>query len=121
MVVLSGSRTRMKLGSRVPIATGTYNGSSTGVQTQFQYVDVGLNIDASLKETATGLELSSTVEQSGVAEEKPLGTLHEPVIRQANLTSESMMTLDKPVMLGSLDVPGSTRHLDVEVVLENVK
>ncbi|HZZ40485.1 MAG TPA: hypothetical protein VFE06_15220, partial [Acidobacteriaceae bacterium] len=94
-----------------------------GVQTQFQYLDVGLNIDASLDEEAGGMKLNSKVEQSSVsvAEEKTVGDVREPVIRQAVLTGAAIMTIGKPVMLGSLDVPGSTRHLDVEVVLENVK
>jgi hypothetical protein len=124
MIVLSGGRTTMKLGSKIPVATGSYNsGSSAGVQTQFQYLDVGLNIDASLDEVDGGMKLNSKVEQSSVsvAEEKTVGDVREPVIRQAVLTGASIMTVGKPVMLGSLDVPGSTRHLDVEVVLENVK
>jgi type II secretory pathway component GspD/PulD (secretin) len=123
MVVLSGGRTTMKLGSKIPVATGSYSGGGSGVQTQFQYLDVGLNIDASLDEEAGGMKLNSKVEQSSVsvAEEKTVGDVREPVIRQAVLTGAAMMTIGKPVMLGSLDVPGSTRHLDVEVVLENVK
>jgi hypothetical protein len=28
--------------------------------------------------------------------------------------------LGKPLVLGSIDIPGSTRHLDVEVVMEQV-
>jgi hypothetical protein len=31
------------------------------------------------------------------------------------------LTLGKPLVLGSLDMPGTTRHMDVEVVGELVK
>jgi hypothetical protein len=44
-----------------------------------------------------------------------------PVIRQANLDCTSLLTPGKPMMLGSLDAPGSSRHLDIEVVLEVVR
>jgi hypothetical protein len=63
----------------------------------------------------------SDVEQTGVSEEQSTGGRGDPVIRQANLQNTALLTPGKPVMLGSLDVPGSTRHLDVEVVLEVVR
>jgi len=125
MVVLAGGRalrTTMKMGSKVPIVTGSYSGNSAAsVQTQFQYLDVGLNIDASLEEIGNGLRLQAKVEQSSVADEKLTGEIREPVIRQTVMEGTSMVSLNKPLRLGSLDVPGSTRHLDIEVELENVK
>ena len=46
-----GQRATLKIGSKIPVATGSYNAgvsagiASLGVQTQFQYIDVGVNID----------------------------------------------------------------------------
>jgi general secretion pathway protein D len=46
-----GQRADLKIGSRIPVATGSYNAGvstgvgSIGVQTQFQYLDVGVEID----------------------------------------------------------------------------
>ena len=46
-----GQRATMKIGQKIPIATGSYNAgvstgvASIGVQTQFTYIDVGVNID----------------------------------------------------------------------------
>jgi hypothetical protein len=115
MIVVSGRKTVLKQGSKIPLATGTTSNSS-GVQVQVQYMDIGLNIAASLE--VDGVRLYTQVEQSSVAEEKSgLGT-QDPIVRQTTLEGTSILTLGKPLMLGSMDVPGSTRHLDVEVVME---
>jgi hypothetical protein len=112
----------VKLGSRVPIATGSYQPQSPSqANVQFQYVDVGLNLSVHIREFAGGVEVHSKLEQSSVAEEKSSVSVNDPVIRQATLMNTALLTAGKPVMLGSLDVPGSTRHLDIEVVLELVK
>ncbi len=110
----------IKMGSRVPIAAGSSSASSPLVNTQFQYVDVGLSIRARLHEFTNGVQVSTEVEQSGVAD-SPNADVRQPVIRQTSLKNSALLTAGKPVMLGSLDVPGSTRHLDIEVVLEMVR
>ena len=46
-----GQRSTLKIGSKIPVATGSYSAgaaittASLGVQTQFTYLDVGVNID----------------------------------------------------------------------------
>jgi general secretion pathway protein D len=47
-----GQRATLKIGSKIPVATGSYSAgaatgltSGIGVQTQFSYIDVGVNID----------------------------------------------------------------------------
>jgi type II secretory pathway component GspD/PulD (secretin) len=121
LVVVSGQRTTLKQGSKVPIATGSYNPGSSTAQTQFTYIDIGLNLDASLDESVNGVRLRSKVEQSGIAERTTIADVQEPVIRQTVLEGTSILTPGKPLVLGSLDLPGSTRHLDVEVVMEVVR
>jgi hypothetical protein len=114
---------QVKLGSKVPILTGSpASGTSSEPNIQYQYQDVGLNITAHVREFATGVEVFSKLEQSSVAEQKAAPPLNdEPVIRQATLQNTALLTVGKPVTLGSLDIPGSTRHLDIEVVLEVVR
>ncbi|MEO8737178.1 MAG: hypothetical protein ABI380_11635, partial [Edaphobacter sp.] len=60
-------------------------------------------------------------EQSSIAEQVSGVGSQDPIIRQTVLASTSFLTSDKPLVLGSLDIPGSTRRLDVEVVMEPVK
>jgi hypothetical protein len=111
---------QVRLGSKVPIATASSNPDKPE-KTEFQYVNVGLNIEAHLREFTGGLEVYSRVEQTSISEEQSSVGRNDPVIRQANLQNTALLTLGKPVILGSLDLPGSTRHLDIEVVLEVVR
>jgi type II secretory pathway component GspD/PulD (secretin) len=120
MIMASGQATTLKLGSKVPVATGSYSASgNVGVQTQFSYIDVGMNFDATLTAMGDGAMLKSSVEDSSVSPEKSvIGGVTEPIVRQSSLKSESVLAPGKPVLLGSVDIPGGTSHLDIEVVLQ---
>ena len=121
IIVVAGGRTTLKQGSKVPIVTGGYESGISGPKTTLTYLDVGLNVDASLDESVDGLTLRSKVEQSGLADEKSTLGTQDPIIRQTVLEGVSILPLGRPVMLGSLDIPGTTRRMDIEVVLEAVK
>jgi type II secretory pathway component GspD/PulD (secretin) len=121
MIVVSGGKTTLKQGSKVPVVTGSYTAGSSGTQTQMTYLDVGMNFDASLDEFVDGVRLRTKVEQSGIAEEKSGVGTQDPIVRQTVLEGTSILAPGKPLVLGSLDIPGSTRHLEVEVVLEAVR
>ena len=121
LIVVSGARTTLKNGSKVPLATSVSNSSANGANTEYTYLDVGLNIDASLDESTSGVRLRTKIERSSMAEEKSVGSIQTPVIRQTVLEGTSILTQGKTAVLGSLDIPGSTRHSDVEVVLSVVQ
>ncbi|MEO6805048.1 MAG: secretin N-terminal domain-containing protein [Edaphobacter sp.] len=121
MVATDGQRTAMKQGSKVPIATGSYKPSGTSdTQTQFTYLDIGMNFDATLNETANGGKLRTKVEQLSIAEENSGVGPQDPIVRQVALEGTTYLTLGKQQVLGSLDIPGSTRHMDVEVMMEPI-
>ena len=119
MIATAGQRTLVKQGSRVPIMTGSTNeGGST--QSQVQYVDLGLTFNTTLDQYSNGAMLRAKVEQSSAAEEKSGVGPQDPVVRQTSLESTSFLIPGKPLVLGSLDIPGSTRHLDVDAMIEPV-
>jgi type II secretory pathway component GspD/PulD (secretin) len=125
MIMTSGQQTSLKLGNKVPIATGSFsaggpNGSNMSpVQTQFTYIDIGMNFDATLTEMGENAMLKSSVDESSVAPVKSdVAGTQQPIVRQASLRGESLLTPGKPVMLGSVDIPGSTSRLDIEVVMQ---
>lgn len=121
VIVAAGGKTVVKQGNRVPLVTGSSNAGSSAPNSQVQYVDVGLNIEASLEGNSDGLRLHSKVEQSSLAEEKSGFGAQDPVIRQTMLEGMSTLAQGKPMGLGSLDIPGSTRHEEIEVVSELVR
>jgi hypothetical protein len=117
----SGPAAIAKIGSRIPIATGNYsNGDAKSVQTQMTYLDVGVNIRGQLHELGYGVQVTTKIEQSTLADGPP-ATPADPVIRQASIDSDAILTPGKPMMLGSLDIPGSTRHTDIALVVERVR
>ena len=119
MIVVSGQKTVLKQGNRVPLVTGSVS-TSGGAQTQVQYLDVGLNIDASIEESADGVKLNTAFEQSSIAEGKSGFGTQDPIVRQAKLEGTSILTAGKPLILGSMEIPSSARRLDIEVVMEHV-
>ena len=120
IIVAAGQRTTLKQGSKIPVMTG-----STKDQTQFQYLDIGMNFDVSLSDSPAGLLLKAKVEDSSVGNPSEYGNTsgplaQEPIVHQTALEGTSILTLGKPLTLGSVDVAGSTRHVDIEVVAEPV-
>jgi type II secretory pathway component GspD/PulD (secretin) len=121
IAAVSGGKTTLKQGRKVPIVTGTMDKGASGQESQVQYEDVGLMIEASLDEHSAGLTLRTKVEQSSLADEKPGISVADPVVHQMILEETSNLEQGKAVVLGSLDVPGSTHHQEVEVVSELVR
>jgi hypothetical protein len=117
MVAMPSQRTQMKQGSRIPLVIAEGKNPSTF---QITYLDVGMNFDITLTEVSGGLSLRTKVERSGIAEERSGVGLSDPVVRQSLVEGTSIPTPDRPLIIGSFDIPDSTRHLDVQVSVEHV-
>jgi type II secretory pathway component GspD/PulD (secretin) len=114
LVVSAGGKTDLKQGSRVPIVTGTTDPGTSTQNSQVQYLDVGISIEASLD----GEKLRTKVEQSSLAEEKSGLGAQDPVLHQTTLDASATLPQGKPMILGSLDVPGTTRRQEIQVISE---
>jgi type II secretory pathway component GspD/PulD (secretin) len=120
MVLTEGQRAVMKQGNKVPVVTGSYNNASSQTESQVTFLDVGMNFDATLDPYGSGARLKTKVERLGIADEKSGVGPQDPIVRQTTVEGTAFLTAGKPVMLGSLDIPGSTRHVDVDVMMEPV-
>lgn len=117
VVVASGSRTVSKQGSRLPIETR----SSSNSGDEITYLDLGQEIEASVDGYLDGARLRSKIVESSVADEKSGVGMQDPIIRQTTLEGTATLVQGKQLVLGSLDVPGSTRHQEVAVAYELVR
>jgi type II secretory pathway component GspD/PulD (secretin) len=119
MVLASGQNTTLKAGDKVPVVTGSLN-STAGATTQNTYLDVGMNFDATLTTMGDGAQLKSKFEQSSIAEEKSGMGPQDPMVQQDVLAGVAYLSPGKPLVLGSLDIAGTTRKLEIEVEMEPV-
>jgi hypothetical protein len=106
----------LKLGSKIPLQTGEFQTSPP--QTQFTYIDVGLNISASLRSFANGLELRTHIVQSAIDTQQP--PPKDPVIRQTDFQSAVLLNENKPITIGNVDMPGTTHVLQIQVELSKL-
>jgi type II secretory pathway component GspD/PulD (secretin) len=120
-VAIDGQRATMKEGDKVPVATGSFSTENSASQTQFTYLDVGMNFDATINSLASGVSLQSKVEQSSIGPTNTIAGVAEPVVRQSVIQVSSVVPLGKPLMLGSIDIANSTRRLDIDVMVEPLK
>ncbi len=84
---VDGQKATLKIGQRIPIATGSYttatSSSTSAVQTQFQYIDVGVNVDMTptIHENRD-VTLKLAVEVSSDVNTETIDGVAEPVIGQ---------------------------------------
>ena len=121
LVVGSGSRTIFKQGTKVPIATGSTEPAASAANTQFQYIDVGVSIDARLEGSGEGLHVNTKVEQSRAAQDKTIAGVQEPVFDQTVLDGTSPVIPGKSIVLGLIDIPGTSRHQEIELTSELIR
>jgi hypothetical protein len=116
----SPTRGNLKVGSRVPVATGAP--SPGGGAMSFTYLDVGVNIEARLTNLADGtLSLQSEIEMSSVADTTAIGELREPVIRQLKVSANNSITVGKPIVISTADDVASHRQFQVQVLAMKLK
>jgi type II secretory pathway component GspD/PulD (secretin) len=120
LLAVAGERTTFKQGSKVPIVTGAPDKETTAQSSEIQYLDVGLSIEATVTGSPENLMLRSKIEQSSPSGEKTAAVAPDPIVRQTVLQGSSELAQDKPTVLGALDIPGTTRHQEIEVVAELV-
>lgn len=119
LVAESEEKATLTEGAKVPIVTAAPEKSEASAQ--FQYIDVGLKIQAEPSSSADGLRLHSHIERSSVSGQQSIAGVQEPILSQTVLDATSNLTEGKPQVLGSLDVPGTAKRLEIAVVAEAVQ
>jgi len=116
---LDGQKASLKIGERVPIATGSFQPGIGGVginplvNTQFQYIDVGVNIDVTPKVHANGeVTLKVMLEISNVASTQNIGGIDQPVIGQRRIEHEIRLKEGEVNLLGGIMEQSDIRSMN---------
>ena len=131
MDLTAGEVNEIKIGTRVPVVSGT-NNPSTPAAVQYQYLDVGTNIWAQLREHGDELMLVVRSDVSNLdtnSGDGPVGRSPGaerrldlgPVIRQIKISGSTLLTTGKPILIGSMDDPNSKRQFQLEVTVTKLK
>ena len=121
MVLTANDTNEIKIGTRVPVATGT-NSPSLPATTQFQYLDIGTNIWAQLREHGDELMLAVRSDVSNLDTNGSAGTVGgAPVIRQIKISGSTLLATGKPIVIGSMDDPNSKRQFQLEVTATKLR
>ncbi|HZZ38760.1 MAG TPA: hypothetical protein VFE06_06500 [Acidobacteriaceae bacterium] len=116
-----GHDQQIKTGSRVPIATGSYGANANLANTQFQYIDLGVDLDVrNATEHADKLSFRLSANISSIARQTEIGGIGEPVIRQNSWDSNLIIPIGKPTVVYSSDDLDSKGKMQVEVTATKV-
>jgi hypothetical protein len=115
-----GEWTRLRVGNRVPVFVHSQEKGSSNTVTDFNYIDVGVNIDNRLREAGDALALEVTADISSVAE-MPSGVGLPPTVRQIKGTAASLIYPGKPAVVFSADDPGSQHRFELQVTATLVR
>ncbi len=104
-----GQRASLKIGQKIPIATGSYNAgvstgiASIGVQTQFTYLDVGVNIDMTpTVHYDRQVTLKMKIEVSSQNGNTTISGVTEPIIAQRTTEQVIQLKEGEPSILAGI-------------------
>src|SRR5271166_623600 len=115
---LDNQKATLKIGERVPVATGSFQPGIGGVginplvNTQFQYLDVGVNIDVTPHVHADReVTLKITMEISSVVGQSSIGGISQPIIGQKKIEHEIRLRDGESSMIGGIFDDSQTKSL----------
>jgi len=106
---LDGQKASLKIGQRVPVATGSFQPGIGGVginplvNTQFNYIDVGVNVDVTPRVHGTDqVTLKIAMDISAVDSYVNIGGIQQPVIGQRKIEHEIRMREGEANIMGGI-------------------
>ena len=117
----AGESNEIKIGTRVPVATASSPDANAPVQ--WQYIDVGTNIWAQLREHGEEwvLVVRSEISNLDTSSEAEHSARLTPVVRQIKISGSTLLVVGKPISIGSMDDPNSKRQFQLEVTATKLR
>jgi general secretion pathway protein D len=123
--VSDGQKASLKIGQRVPVATGSFQagvgvgvGGGAGVvnplvNTQFQYIDVGVNIDVTPRVHPNGeVSMKLSIDVSQLAGNSNIGGIQQPIISQRKIEHDIRLKDGEVNVLGGLIERDTNKNLN---------
>lgn len=126
--IVDGQPAKLRVGDRVPVATGSFGsgigGIGTGgvgqqiginplVNTQFQYQDVGVNVDITPRiHPNREVSLKVAIEVSSVAGRVTIGGIEQPIFSQRKIEHDIRLTEGEVSILGGIVERSETNSLN---------
>ena len=106
---VDGQKASLKIGNRIPVATGSFQPGIGGVginplvNTQFQYLDVGVNIDVTPRIHSNGdVTLKIAMDISSETNTVNIGGIDQPVIGQRKIEHEVRLREGEANLMGGM-------------------
>jgi len=112
MNLTAGDGNEIKIGTRVPVEAK---------QGEFQYIDVGTKIWCRLEERENDLVLTVRSDISNFAATEQQNSHTMPLLRQMTINASTTAMAGKPVIVGSVEDPGSKRQFSLEVTANRLR
>jgi general secretion pathway protein D len=122
---VDGQPAKLRIGDKVPIATGSFQagvgvGGTAGtgfvnplVNTQFQYQDVGVNLDVTPRiHPNHEVSMKLSVEVSSVTGQSTIGGIQQPIISQRKIEHEIRLKEGETNVLGGLITRSDTKSIN---------
>src|ERR1700686_773673 len=120
--VVDGQTAKLRIGDRVPVATGSFQAgigaTGTGainplVNTQFQYLDVGVNVDVTPRiHPDHEISMKVNVVVSSVTGQTNIGGISQPIISQRSIEHDIRLKDGEVNVLGGLIEQTDTKTLN---------
>ena len=128
MLMAASQKSSFRVGSRVPTATGSFQPGVGGVgvnplvNTQYTYLDIGVNIDCTVAEINGKLMMHGNIDISSIVEHKAAQGVNppNPTVGQTRLELDTAVEPGKPTVIASIDDPVTARQFQVQATVTRV-
>jgi hypothetical protein len=115
----SSGRGNFRIGQRVPFVTSTLQ-QNQNVSTQYQYVDIGVNIDCRAKMSGQKVALRAEIDITSLLPSDKGQPATAPLTASARVNVDSLLVPGKPASIATVDDPVTQRRMDITAVVNPI-
>jgi general secretion pathway protein D len=128
LVTTANQKATIRVGSRVPTATGSFQPGVGGVgvnplvNTQYTYLDVGVDIECIVADVNGKMVMHGTIDSSSIVEHEGAhgAPPPNPTLGQTKVTLDTSVEPGKPTTVAAIDDPVTGRQFQVQATVTRV-